>query len=159
MNKKIRIAVAAILGIATTATLASADQKVYTGSGCVAKGTSQSVFSYSFGRVFNASAAEQTAYCPVVLDAYTIGSTGNWIYLWDRHYDENISCWLRTQSSTTVSYYYSGVSTSGSSSTPTKHEFSSASYISEGHRYISCDVPGTYYGNQSGIVSYAVNEW
>lgn len=149
------ITAAGILGVAFAA---SADQKLYSASECVAINTDQSVLSHELGSAYNVSTNTKGVYCPVVLDVHAMNANHNWIYLWDRHYSSNVSCTLRSQSAASNSYYYSSVSTIGASEAPTKHTFSATSYFTDGKRYIYCSLPGTYSGNRSGITAYSINE-
>lgn len=155
---KTLLAFIAVAGIAGFAVTASADQKLYSGSECVAYGTNQSNLSHEAGNAYNASSGWQNVYCPVVIDVYALNASSNWIYLWDRHYSSDISCTLRSQSAVSSSFYYSSVRTVGSTAAPTKHSFSATSYYNEGKRYVYCSIPGVYSGNRSGITGYSVNE-
>ena len=163
MKKTLLFTGIGILGISAMAlsgidNLAHAqDGKHYTGMECVALGSDQSDIRYNTGRAFNPTTSTRRFYCPAVLDSHALDS-GSWIYLWDRNYDDDISCQLRMQNSASTSYVYSSASTSGTSPTPTKHSFGTTGFYSDGMRYVTCLVPGTYEGNQSAVVSYRIEE-
>lgn len=143
-----------MIGVASQAR--AADTKRYSPTGCNAYGTNQASVVYETGRLFNPTASKVQVYCPVVLDADDL--TGGYIYLLDRHYDDDICCELRTQSPTSTSRYTSSVCTSGTAETPVKLTFSATSHYTESNRYIRCVIPGEYDSAQSGIYAYGVSE-
>ncbi len=88
---------------------------------------------------------------------------GSWIRAVDRHYSANVSCQLISYSRNSdgsASFWGTPVRTSSGSGNSTQHLNTGglAGDNSISHLYFSCNVPPTYSGNQSGLVTYQVSQ-
>jgi hypothetical protein len=156
--KRLPIVFASLLLVIVATGVASADYKAYPGSHCVASGTNQNVLLHNIGWVENTSIYTTLVYCPAVQDSVTSHVSGS-IGLWDRHYNENFHCELRIQDPTRFSYFYSSVSTSGTTSAPQMRIFGGVSIDAAWQlHYIACLMPGIYSGNRSVITTYQIIE-
>ncbi|MCH9685004.1 MAG: hypothetical protein K0V04_26440 [Deltaproteobacteria bacterium] len=149
---------------ALTATPASAaDSKIYAGEMC-SPNKDDSTVSHFWGRLKNASATTTNFECPVVRDqtGTKINHGDAWVI--NQNYNQSLSCTLGlllplSGGVSGASGFFSTRSTAVVSSAPQKlASFGSLGHLLNGYAAMICSIPGVYNGQQSGLVSYHVNE-
>ncbi|WP_438016349.1 hypothetical protein WMF18_36755 [Sorangium sp. So ce315] len=163
MNLNLYLMITATLGLAFTATgtVSAADQKVFPGALCRQTGSSSVVSYDTNGRVHNATAGTVSLVCPIVRDVTTSKWNSVSVVVADRSYTSNVVCrawsaqtdglgWFQTSSSTGANpeWYVSQTLTFNAQG----EERDNGTY------YLECTVPAQYEGNNSGVLSYRIDE-
>jgi len=110
------------------------------------------------GRVENDSTSKVNVVCPIVDNIESDGMVeGAEVVVRDQHYSQNVTCYYVQRSWNGKYNRYTRASTSGSTSSyQTLNLGSRPTRYSDGYSFIKCDLPATYGGNASEIVSYTV---
>jgi hypothetical protein len=149
------VALAAVAGPA-----AATNAKEYTGSWCLASEGSDGDFLYrtGSGRVQSTSAGEVTVLCNAVKDDSGISSATMWVI--DNSATEAVTCWARSVQHDTTAVWQDVDATSigGYSNSATQLTFGALTTETYGGYVFVCDLPGTYNGQRSGIVTYRIVE-
>lgn len=144
---------ASLLPIAARAS----DAKQYPGAACHT--TSPGTTSFPWGRAEHHGVSPIHFECPVVRDATGGYIRSGWVRVVDRHYSDDVICFLQSwPASNPSSGHFSVRKSAGSSAQTQALYFGSLGTYSDAFYHLSCQVPGTYSGNASGIVSYVVDE-
>jgi hypothetical protein len=153
--------------LAVTALLAApahaADGHIYPASSC-APNTSYDDVTHYWGRLKNNTASSINFECPVARDNLLHQVNKGDVWVINQNYNQSLSCTLgmveaHTGSTSSVSLFFSTRSTGVVSSAPQKlASFGALGHIGNGYLHMVCSVPGKYSGQESGVVSYLVEE-
>ncbi len=155
------VAALSILSLVATTTFAE-DGKVYPGSMGVRWNSSDPFPALNASAIHNPSSAQWLRLdLPAVHDQ--IGKTikSGWVKVIDRHYSLDVRCSLNAvvRSGSSFTGWWGPFQFSAGSGTATQTlNIPALGSNSQAHYYFSCHIPPTYSGNQSGIVSYYVEE-
>ncbi len=169
MLKKPNIAALLLATVALIGGQAYAGEASYPGAACVkwSAGDPQPLLSYS--EILNpSSTAWLRVDCPITrtdFDSFLhdAGVESSWVRMVDRHYTSNGSCRLVSYSHNTdgtASYWTTGTQyTSGTGNQAQQLNIGSLDGENgASHLYFSCQIPPTYAGNYSTLVTYYVNQ-
>lgn len=149
------VALAAVAGPA-----AATNAKEYTGSSCIASVGSDNDFLYrtGSGRLQNTSTGPVTVLCNAVKDDSGIASAIMWVI--DNSATEAVTCYARSVQHDTTAVWQDDEVTSigGYGTSATQLTFGALSTETYGGYIFLCDLPGTYNGQRSGIVTYRIVE-
>lgn len=161
----LKLAASLLVFVAAAGPADANDKKNYPGVACLASGSAEAnvARSVTYGRAFNQSTVRTPLACPAIKDASSIA--GGYAYVIDENPNagEPVTCWLRLGAPDTLAVYSSSASTDPaggtfSSSTPVKLTFLPIAALSESFYFLRCDLPGTFNGAQSGVVTYQIDE-
>ena len=159
--KRFRTFTLALASLALVNAAHAIDSKTYPGTSC--RPTSSSGGAYGvYGVVSNPSTSPVTFVCPIVRDRMNDGVSSVQVWVQDQHYSSDIVCTVRLIApGSSIGGFAATASTTGSGSVSELTFAGIAglfSSISNGRLVLACDVPATYSGNQSKILTYQVNE-
>ncbi len=137
------------------------DGKVYPGSMCVRWSGPTPVYNNS--AIGNPGATTLYVDCPAVHDSINFGINNGWVKVLDRHFSNAVTCNLNSlyPSGTGFAGWWTSnkSSTGGSASSPVETlPFGSLGSASTAHYYYSCQIPPTYAGYSSYLMTYRVDE-
>ncbi len=134
------------------------DRKNYPGAACLA--SQSDILSIerpaASGRAFNTAGATRTVVCPAIKDAASIMNASAWVI--NRRPNTRLACYLRTGQPNSLVVLSATNSTSAASPNPVLLNFPGLGAVATGFYWLACDLPGTFMGQRSGIVTYSINE-
>ena len=143
---------------------AAADQNYQPGIACLGSGTENNNIERQpdSGRAFNIAGAPRTLICPATRESGLIVRGAAWVI--DRHpalgVNGRVTCWLRSgrPNSTVVSVSSDSTPVNYDSDIPARLDLPAVTSVPAGFHWISCDVPGAFLGQRSGVVTYQTFE-
>lgn len=144
--------------LATSGTaFAQGNPKLYPGASCVPVGGRAATF--SDGLIRNSSTSTLTVNCPIVRDE--AGSIEVRVYLEDKHPSQNISCYTSSLNDLSYTGWWSAsISSAGTTSpaAPGWLDLPRTTGTGSTYAYVTCTLPPSYSGQNSGIRSLFVRE-
>lgn len=161
VNKKsLFITMIVVMAMCASASIAS-DGKIYPGSMCV-RYAGTSTPSYNNSAIGNPSSTSWLYLdCPAIHDTVSGNVKEGWVRMIDRHYSSDVKCSLNSiyrSGNSFWGWWTSNKNSSGSGVNPQHVSYGGIGASSQAHYYYSCQIPPSYSGNVSYIISYYVEE-
>lgn len=162
-NMPLKLVGCLIAFVAGTGT-AAADQNFYPGAMCLASGDDNDDVERQplLGRALNTAVAPRTFICPATRESGLTVRGAAWVI--DQHPAltpaGRLTCWLRSgrPNSLVVTVSSDATPLAWNNILPIRLDFAAIGVVPAGFNWISCNVPGSYLGRRSGVVTYQTFE-